>query len=299
MKHKILILPVLILAVLLAGCAASRDSAETSSGDRASAPPFAPLPSKQLQVGTESIAVPQGGGGQHMIRTASISLEVENLEDVLRRINAAVDRAGGYIMQSNVAGPGENRQANLTLRVPEAKFIALLDEVEELGKLINRSTDDTDVTLSYVDLEARIRNLDRQEERLLAILDKAETIEDILRVEQELWRIRGQLESLTAEFSHLRDRVQFASVYVELRETPTASNVISISGLGRLWQRGWDGFVRTVNTMIVGIGNSLVFLLTVLPYLVFVLIAAAVYVRNRKKAKKKIEQAPPEAGETG
>lgn len=283
MKNRRLLFAILVLImVILAGCGGA------SKGSAPSAPsPDTSYPEKPAQDrGDSVVGSPPGGGGQYMIRTANISLDVEKLDDVLAEINAAVLRAGGYMMQSNIGGPGENRRAHLTLRVPEAGFNAFLDEIEAFGKRVNRSTGGDDVTLNYVDLEARIRNLEHQEKRLLSILDKAETIEDILRVEQELWRIRGQLESLTAEFRYLRDRVQYATVYVDLRETPAASNVITGSGLKGVWQRGWAGFVKTVNTMLTGIGSILVFLLTALPYLVFLLIVAAAYFRFRKKTKK-------------
>lgn len=130
---------------------------------------------------------------------------------------------------------------------------------------------DQDVTLHYVDLEARIRNAERQEERLLEILGKAETVEDILRVEQELARVRGQLEAMTAEFRYLSDQVDFSTISVSLKETPTASPTITASGLRGVWQRGVAGLVNSVNAMLTGLGSGLVFLFTALPY--FLLLA--------------------------
>lgn len=225
------------------------------------------------------------GAEQKLIRTASISLDVENLDMSLQEITAAVRKAEGFVAESNLHGPAGNRLAYLTLRIPAARLDSLLAELETLGKRTEKSTGSSDVTLQYVDLEARIRNLERQEERLLAILDKADVVEDVLRVEQELARVRGQLESMTAEFRYLRDRVDYAAIHVSLRETPTASPTITGSGLRGVWQRGTAGLVNSINAMLTGLGNMMVALMSALPYLfIIALLAVPVYLMVRRFA---------------
>jgi hypothetical protein len=121
----------------------------------------------------------------------------------------------------------------------------------------------------------------------LSVLDKADTVEDILRVEKELERVRGELESLTGEFRYLRDQVDYSTIQVYLRETPTASPVITGSGLRGVWQRGVEGLVNTVNVMFTGIGNMLVYLITILPFLaVLLLIIVPVIILINRLAKK-------------
>ena len=266
MRKLLLVFLVLCLVALLAGCGASswkftdQATREDFSSGKAMPPPAAE-PGRVAPDGSD------GASEQRVIRTGDISLDVEKLDDTLAEVTHLTRVAGGFLAQSNIYGADDERRANLTLRVPVAKFDELLDQIEALGKSIQRSTGGEDVTLHYVDLEARIRNLERQEERLLEILLKADTVEDILRVEQELSRVRGQLESLTAEFRYLSDRVNYATIQLYLRETATASTTITGTGLKGVWQRGWSGLVKSVNAMLTGLGNLLVSLFTLLPYL--------------------------------
>ncbi len=220
---------------------------------------------------------------QRIIRNAELSLDVENLDVALEELERLIKQSTGFVANSSVSGRGENRTAWLTIRVPEARLDSFLIEGKELGKVLHTNIYTNEVTLQYIDLEARISNLERQEERLLSILDKAENIEDILRIEQELGRIRGQLETLTGEFRYLRNQVEYSTVSMTLRETPTASPVITGSGLKGVWQRGTAGLVNTVNAMLTGLGNLLVFLLTFLPLfaLLAAIAAAAAYIGKK------------------
>jgi TolA-binding protein len=268
----------LVLLLVLAGCGASRTdqakSAEPGSDNSAGAPSYDAIAPEEPLPGPGKPDGSYGEAKQKLIRTAEIVLDVENIEVVLGDIRQLARVAGGFIAESSISGQLENRRAWLTLRVPAAKLEQVLSDIEVTGKRIELRTGDQDVTLQYVDLEARIRNAERQEERLLEILEKAETVEDILRVEQELSRIRGQLESMTAEFRYLSDRVDYATISVTLRETATASPTITGSGLKGVWQRGVAGLVNSINSMLTGLGSFLVFFLTAIPYFVFLTVIA-------------------------
>jgi hypothetical protein len=261
---------ILVLVLLLAGCGSGRQSGSAPGGpsfdyDNKGPDYGAPAPSLPVYPGERDGSY--GGAEQKLIRTAQLSLDVKNMDTALDDIKRITREAGGFISQSSISDTDENRRGYLTIRVPSQKLETVLDAIEATGKRTLRETGDQDVTLQYVDLEARIRNAERQEERLLSILDKAQTIEEILLLEQELARVRGNLESMTAEFRYLSDRVDYASVSVSLRETPTASTTITGSGLKGVWQRGAAGLVNTINAMVTALGNFLVFLLTALPYL--------------------------------
>jgi hypothetical protein len=277
--------PVLLLVfvLLLAGCGGSggRDVGWNSDSQAPGEPGY-----DYDDVENEP---PRGEDGsyapseQKLIRTAQISLDVKDMDDALVQVRQITGTAGGFVSQSSVSGSDDNRRAHFTLRVPARTMDQVLDDIEAIGKRTYRETGDQDVTLHYVDLDARIRNAQLQEERLLEILEKAETIEDILRLEQELARVRGQLESMTAEFRYLSDRVDYATISVSLRETHTASSSITASGLKGVWQRGVAGLVNSVNAMLTGLGSFLVFALTALPHLVFLAVAGLATVVILKK----------------
>jgi hypothetical protein len=297
-KLALLLWAFVMVLVLLAGC---------GSGTKSSAPSYPAAPPQEAaydragpgygeQNYASSTKESSAGGAvqQRIIQNAERSLDVEDMDVALEELQRAVRAAGGLVADSYQYGKkGELRNANLTLRIPEARFESFLEEVDSLGKVTSGRKYINDVTMEYMDLEARIRNLERQEERLLSVLDKAETVEDILRVEQELSRIRGQLESMTAQFRHLRDRVDYSTVQVYLRETPTASTVITASGLKGVWQRGAAALVNSVNSMLSGLGNFIVLGLRMLPYLIliFVLLLPVLLILKRRGGGPRAPQA--------
>lgn len=295
MRRAIYVLLIFVLLLAVAGCGGKQSTSAPSAPqeDRAISEELgkgaAPAPSMP-PYGEDGSA--GDSGPQRVIRNADLSLDVENLDASLDELNRAVRQAEGFVANSSVSGRGENRSARLTIRVPEARLDSFLEQGKELGKVNHVDISSDDVTLRYIDLEARIHNLERQEERLLSILDKAETIEDILRIEQELGRVRGQLESLTGEFRYLRDRVDYSTVTIYMRETPTASTVITGSGLKGVWQRGIAGLVNTVNGMLTGLGSMLVLVLTLLPLLALLTVFAVVVVFVRRRIGKNGPRTP-------
>lgn len=227
---------------------------------------------------------------QKLIRTAEIALDVQNIDAALAEIRKVANAAGGYTAELSISGVAKDRQAWLVLRVPAAKLDQVLAEIEVVveGRRTSLRTGDQDITLQYMDLEARIRNAQRQEERLLEILDRAGSVEELLQVEQELARVRGQLESMTAEFRYLSDRVDLSTIAISLRETPTASPTITGSGLRGVWQRGIAELINSVNVMLIGLGNLLVFLFALSPYLfLFALVGIPGAIMTRKLWVKK------------
>ena len=235
-------------------------------------------------VTTENIARPSPGGiiiadgslpsqgQQRLIRNALLNLEVPDLMPALASLEQLAKQAGGMLTDSSFSGLEQQRSASVTARIPEAAFDKFLLEAKKIGKVITRHINTSDVTRQYIDLDARINNLRRQEQRLLAILDKAKTVQEILDIEKELERVRGQLESLTGEFRYLRDQVEYATVNIHLTESPKASPVITGAGLRGVWQRGLLGLTASINGLLASLGDALVFLLTSLPYLLIVAI---------------------------
>lgn len=297
----IVILAVLILFAGLAGCArnAREEAVNNARMDRAmTAPAAKDAPGTVTE--SHSLAIQQDGGlptqgEQRLIRNADLTMEVPALAAVLTSLEQLARQSGGMITNSSFSGLEQQRTASVTVRLPEAAFDSFLLEAEKLGKVVARQTYTSDVTRQYIDLEARIGNLQRQEQRLLSILEQAKTVKEILDIEKELERVRGQLESMTGEFRYLRDRVEFSTVNVYLAETPAASPVITGVGLKGVWQRGLLGLTASINSLLAGLGNALVFVFTALPYLLIMAAAgvpAAVLLRRLYRRKKHAAATP-------
>lgn len=272
---------VLTLFLLVSGCG-SRQGADDSYDEAPGAPGYdwdrgetAP-PKEGME--NDYVSEEQMGSGaygqRYAIKTGEISVDVEDIKDSEAKIRSFVEGKGGFIASSNFYSDpqGDYQSSSLMVRVPQQHFDAtMLFLEEEVGKKTYSNTGENDVTLQYVDMEARISNLTRQEERYTEILEKAETVEEILQIERELVRIRGDIESLTAQFIHLRDRVSLATITISLRRTVTATPGVTAIGFEGAWERAKIALTESLNTLINGAASFFVFSFRALPYAILVL----------------------------
>jgi len=149
-----------------------------------------------------------------VVFTAKIELEVEDVDSTVDDIRLLTERHGGFIATVSTRSGG----GAITVRVPQKRFYDAVSEIEALGDVVNRDLKGEDVTEDYVDLQARLSNLQKQEERLVGILEMCTTVEDVLKVEKELERVRGEVEGLTGNIQYLESRVELATITVLLNE---------------------------------------------------------------------------------
>lgn len=178
---------------------------------------------------TASVAATGSGGGsgtsynlpegRKVIMEGYVRLRVSSIEDVPRvaeRASRLADAFGGYVGEMHI---GED-YATVLLRVPQEKFNKTLEELKKLANVIEVSTNARDVTEQYVDLEARLKALRAQEERLLQFLSQAKTVEDLLKVEDYLTRVRSNIEWYEAQLKNLERSIQFSSIRVYIEAPP-------------------------------------------------------------------------------
>jgi len=150
-----------------------------------------------------------------VIFTARLRLEVEKVDLTVYEIRLIAEDSGGFVTGMSTS---KNEWGVMTLRVPQDEFYDVIDEIEALGEVEERELKGEDITESYVDLEAQLVNLEREEERLVEILDIARNVDEVLKVETQLSRVRGKIESITGEMKYLEGRVELATITVTFRE---------------------------------------------------------------------------------
>lgn len=199
-----------------AAAAAASDSAKAASG----------LSSGLSILGWAFNAQTEGPGEENLeeiaesfaermvVFTAKIELEVDDIDSTVDDIRLLTERYGGFIATVTTRSEG----GAITIRVPQRMFNEAVLEVEMLGEVVNRDLKGEDVTEEYVDLQARLSNLQKQEERLVGILDMCTKVEDVLKVESELERVRGEIEIITGKIKYLGNRVELATITVLLNE---------------------------------------------------------------------------------
>ncbi len=217
-----------------------------------------------------------------VIRNAFLRLEVEDFDESYRRIITIVKGVGGYVQQSTFRtdepgpeGQGGYKSGRLVLRVPSEFFESAVEEIGSLGELRDREITGQDVTMEYYDLEARKRNAERQEQRLLEILAQAKTVNEILQVERELARVRGEIEVYEGRLRYLNNVTTLSTITVELSEAREEEEPASPG----LWDRMTVAFRDSIRAMLDLAGRALVFLAAAAPVL---LILAALWLAYRR-----------------
>ena len=216
-----------------------------------------------------------------IIREGTVRLVADEVEEVAGEVRNLTEQYDGYVENSTFQ-EGENgifRSAQFKLRVPAESFNALLDDISALARVEKEQISTEDVTEEYVDLNARLEVLEAQEGRLMDMYDEAEDIEDLLAIEEELSRLRQEIESFQGRMNYLERVTAYSTLHVNIGQrveaTPQPENV-GEEFLFR-FQEGWRIFTSTVVSVTGG-------LLQVWP---FMLILAGVGFLVWKKRRKR------------
>lgn len=255
------------------GVDASRDrrSSSKDSGYSIAAPDQGPEPGRAA---TGADSYPLAGHERKVIKTAALQLEVASVEDASKRIAFLAEGVLGYVESSSSwAGDKGVRSGAVRVRVPSDEFTSVLERVKELGKVKREDVQGQDVTKQVIDHEASLRNLKRQEERYLDILKQAKDVEEVMRVEQELARIRHTIEVTEGTLRYLQGAVAYSTISIELRQP---------EGPPPLLGGFWDKLVRALAAG-VGFAEAIIFAAAkALPTLVLVVLGWFVYRRWRR-----------------
>lgn len=176
---------------------------------------IAPAPEEQPTRG--DVLVPFD---RKIVKNATLRLETENVFSALNAVTLLTNQYGGYVLSSRTWYENEQPHAIYTFAVPADRFEEALEQVRRLGKVLDESTSGQDVTDQYVDLEARIRNLEATANRIRSFLDEARTVEEALRVNEQLRYVEEELERLKAQRNALEQRTAYSTITVELVPPP-------------------------------------------------------------------------------
>lgn len=313
MKHSYrIVAAVLVLAagLVTAACGASSTAkySNTYSVSSAAAEPAAAA--EMGEVAEMDMAADAGGvmstaqGAQQitdpsrkLIRRIYLGVETLDFDGLNSSINEQISALGGYVEQSEVSGRsgyngkgyshGGTRYAHLVARIPKDKVDGFIQTVSELGNVTTRQESVEDITLDYVDVDSHKKALLIEQERLLALLEKAEAVEDIIALEQRLSDVRYQLESYESQLRTYDNQVDYSTVTLDINEVERVTPVEEKT----VWSRMQTGFSESLYQIGEGCKDFAVGFVVNLPYLlivaviilVLVLILRAVTRKNRSK----------------
>jgi len=204
--------------------------------------------------------------GPMIMRTAQLSLITKDFDQARESVESILKRHRGYVGELKVGGStGSGRTLTGTLHVPADQLDATIAELKPLGRVESESQSGQDVTSQYVDLQARLANARNTEQRLTDLLrNRTGKLSDVLEVEQEVDRVRGEIEQMEAERKSMANQVSFATVSVTISEDYKAQlQVVPPSTFTRLSNAAVEGY----RTVVDGVLDVTLFLLTTGPSL--------------------------------
>jgi hypothetical protein len=199
-------------------------------------------------------------------RVAALTLTTKEFDKTRTSVEEILKRHSGYMGELKVSAPAEaGRSLTATLRIPAAQLDAAMTELKKLGRVEDESQGGEEVTQQYVDLQARLANGIHTEQRLTEILrTRTGKLQDVLKVELEIDRVRGEIEQMQAEKKELSKRVAFATLNTTVREEYFAKLQGTPPSTGsRFRNAAVDGY----NTVVEGLIDVGLFLLSAGPSL--------------------------------
>ncbi|BBC32140.1 hypothetical protein SGFS_034340 [Streptomyces graminofaciens] len=198
----------------------------------------------------------------HIIRTASLTVQVKDVPKALDEARTSTENAGGFVGSETTTRDGKGRErTRVVLRVPTEKYDEVLAELEGTGKLIERKAKAEDVTDQVVDVNSRIKTQRASVARIRELMERATKLSDVVTLEGELSTRQSDLESLLAQQESLKDRTSLATITLSLSETPVkkAEKHDDDPGFVDALEGGWGAFVTLFRWLGLGLAAILPF----------------------------------------
>ncbi len=229
--------------------------------------------------------------GRMIIQTANLRMDVEKYDDVMSQLKAMVTGSGGYIenestsFKNYISDTDNLKYGYITIRMPSDAYSVTLSQIKALGLVTMDASNASDITKAYRDTAAEIENLKVTEGRLREIMAQAVEIVDILAIENELTRVRGNISTYEKQIKDWESLVDMTTITLEINEVKSLKpKVESIDD--SLFGKAKEGLINTINDIRRTIENLVIWLVANSPILVLLAIAAFIISNIYKKRKR-------------
>lgn len=225
-----------------------------------------------------------------IIKTISISAETKEFDALIAKLDEELVRIGGYIERSSVSGNSYryegNRYAEFTVRVPSNQSDGFTTFVSDNSAVTSKEVFTEDVTLSYVDIESRISALQSEKKSLETLLEKAETLEDIIAIQNRLTDVIYEIESYESRLRTYDNLIDYTTISIYISEVERETVVEK--------QTIWEEILTNLENNIRDLGNGLVrtfvFVISNIPYIMVFVIIVVLITIIRKKRRAKVDK---------
>ena len=227
--------------------------------------------------------------GRKIIYNANSIINVKDIKSAYNSIVNKTQEVGGYIANSNI----HDINSQITIKVPAQKLKEFLTYLDTLGDSKESSISTNDVTDQYTDTKSRVKNLKAQEEQILLIMKKAVTVDEILKIQNELSRVRGEIESYEGRINMWDKLVELSTVTVNLNKVQEIGGKevkVAFISWNEIIKGMSNGFKGTLNFVVRFISSVFVVIISAIPVIPFIAIGVWLFIKYRKKTKKNISQ---------
>ena len=235
--------------------------------------------------------------GQKIVYTASLSIQSLEYDQSAASIRRKIREAGGFSEAESeydkdynwyrYTGPssGNTRSLSITARIPSDKFEAFLNSLDGDGKIMSKSVNAQNISQVYANKETYKKALEKEQERLLAMMDKAETIEDMIAVESRLSEVERQLNSYKTDLSQMDKDVEFSTVYIDLQEVKRYTETVEKTTFREKLGFAFEDAISSFRDFCEGV---VLFVVRNFPFLIIFAIVVALIVRwlAKRRAQK-------------
>lgn len=219
---------------------------------------------------------------QKMIITWNLSLETEQYDKVIASIQEQVKSLTGYIeSEDECKGTSDLRQNSLTIRIPADHLDAWMTATENFGTITSKSKNQQNVTLDYIDTESRVKSLRAEQTALMAMLEKASKLSDIIAIREQLQDVNYQIDSYESQLRYLQNDVDYATINLTITEVNRElSEDISFSS------RMAEGVKQSARNMITFCKDMMIRISENIVQIIFIIIIVIIVVILRKKKRR-------------
>ena len=294
-KRQLAILFPLLFGLLFTGCG-SQSSGTAASGNNTSGNPEAgwnesadasTTPMEQtLDAPAPDESMPDALANAKLIYTGDMSLQTQDFETAVKDIETITQSLGGYLQSSSSSGEIGYRYASYTVRIPSENFDTFRQQIGESCHVIDQHASLDNVTEAYVDIEARLATLNTKHERLLALLEQADTMENIIALETALADTEYEIEQYTGSLRHYDSLIAFSTINITLDEVPALDPVNKEVGFGTQLK---NAFLSGGNWLILFVRGLILFFALIWPLWTFLLVVVLIIflvIRPRMQRKR-------------
>ena len=290
---------ILCLAVALSFCACSKNAAQDAENGIAAMGEsfhyFADSSATEEDIKTEalndSIEAP-ADKNEKIIKTVELWVETKEYDAYISSLTASVNSLGGYVETSSADfgnGYSSNRYATYTVRIPADKLGSFISSAGENGTITNKTENQQNVTLEYVDLESRIEAYKTEKQTLTNLLEKAASLENVLAIQERLSEVNYQIESYTSKLKVLENRVSYSTVTLRINEVERVTEAEPT-----VWSRIKNEFADNLDDLVDWFKDTVVYIIggipVILPATAVIAVAVIILRKLIKKRRAKKNQ---------